>query len=825
MKEKDSDDESDDIINNNNIIPNNSNNNNINLNIEDKNLDSNSNDINIKNNNLEFNINNNTNLNKEDNNLNSNINNINLNIEDNNLDTNYNNNKDLPLLSEKITINEEKNNIKPPIYQNELFTNKNYDEININNFTDNINNLLVKIKELIFLIENSFSRKNENLFKIINKYNIHYADFFYSLTFMSKELIIINKLIEYKYSENKTNINEYNKLKEKLNLESNFKDINEYINAIKKKNNLVYDLINEEQEKLLKNHILELIQLEKIMFNYYDKIEFIPGLIPITICFNCIEMNVSDTRKSYNEMIDSKYEKEHLIMLFLDNLSKLNILAYFINIISYSFTFEDVLNQKENDSGIWRCIKQHYIKYSPYQRDIIEKGLNKFLDYVNIGYASISKSKSKLNNKFKMYTSFGMYSTLYFFNKKKALTESKNFLMKPDLDALLTVWNMLDNPLFYQFVKIVLPSIKFKQSFYIKRTQKEIDIKLIEELCQKTKNFNPFNEEENTNIQKLFSGDNNENKLNENIPLIKEKEKEGKTNDYYVKIRVYNFEKLKFNSKIINESDIQKNINNNIIKEEKTKKIEKKRTIMIHVHGGGFVAMSPKSHENYTLKWANSLKIPIFSINYRLSPGVAFPKSLDDVYQSYIWIIKYSKIIFNIDFDEIIMAGDSAGGNLILSLTYLLIMNKIKLPKVIFLFYPALKIDINTIVPSYLNAITDIILEYRLLKFCIDSYSGKYTDNGKIITDTRNKFLSPIFMDDNILKLLPPIRIFGGTCDVLRDDTFYLMEKLLKLNKDVFFSEFKYFPHGFLNYDIKNFFPECALITDTITKEIEKYVE
>ena len=71
------------------------------------------------------------------------------------------------------------------------------------------------------------------------------------------------------------------------------------------------------------------------MFNYYDKIEFIPGLIPITICFNCIEMNVSDTRKSYNEMIDSKYEKEHLIMLFLDNLSKLNILAYFIKLFFY----------------------------------------------------------------------------------------------------------------------------------------------------------------------------------------------------------------------------------------------------------------------------------------------------------------------------------------------------------------------------------------------------------------------------------------------------------------------------------------------------------
>ena len=51
-------------------------------------------------------------------------------------------------------------------------------------------------------------------------------------------------------------------------------------------------------------------------------------------------------------------------------------------------------------------------------------------------------------------------------------------------------------------------------------------------------------------------------------------------------------------------------------------------------------------------------------------------------------------------------------------------MNKIKLPKIIFMFYPALKIDIDTIVPSYLNAITELILEYHLLKFCIDSYSG-----------------------------------------------------------------------------------------------------
>ena len=737
------------------------------------------------------------------------------------------NNKQV-LLSEIISYNEEKEYIKPPIFSDENATKKNYDEVNINIFNNNINGLLAKLKELIFIVENTFSQKNENLFKMIQKYNIPYINYFYSLTYISNELFIISSLVHFKYSEKRDNINEYNELKKKIHFESDIMDIDDYINIIKAKNNTFYELLSEEYIEPLKKQIYELFELEKKMLNYYDKIDFIPGLIPIVICLNCYEMNISEVIKSINEMISSKFKKDYLIMTFLNNLSKIHSLSYFINIIFYSFDYENIFNKKENDSPEWKCIKQHCLRIIPYKKEVLDKSFNRFLDYIKIGYASISKAQSNNQNKFKMYTSFGMYGTLFFFSKSRALTESNNFLMNPQPDALLTIWNILDNSIIYQLTKIVMPSIKFKNTFYIKRTQKEIDIKLIEELCKKTQNYNILDEEENKNIHDLFLG--SDNNLNDNLPLIKEKNKDNKTDENYIKIKVYYYEKLKLNSKIINESDVQNNIDNNKnvnknVNENANKKDEKKKTILIHVHGGGFVAMSPKSHENYTLKWANKLKIPIFSIDYRLSPGVAFPKSLDDVYQSYMWILKYSKIIFNIEFDEIIVAGDSAGGNLILSLNYLLIMNKIKLPKVIFMFYPALKIDINTIVPSYLNAITETILEYHLLKFCIDAYCGKCTDNGKVITDTRNKFLSPIFMDDNILKLLPPIRIFGGSCDVLRDDTFYLMEKLLKLNKDIFFYEFKYLPHAYLNFDVKTIFPELTLITDRICKEMESFVE
>ena len=151
------------------------------------------------------------------------------------------------------------------------------------------------------------------------------------------------------------------------------------------------------------------------------------------------------------------------------------------------------------------------------------------------------------------------------------------------------------------------------------------------------------------------------------------------------------------------------------------KRNETKNSIIIHIHGGGFVAMSPSSHEGYTRKWSKILEIPVFSIDYRLSPQFPFPNALDDVYQVYIWIIENAEEIFNIKLNNIILVGDSAGGNLCLALTYILIIKKIRLPNVIFLAYPALKLSINPLSLSYLNSLTDPILECSLLIFCLKS--------------------------------------------------------------------------------------------------------
>ena len=54
--------------------------------------------------------------------------------------------------------------------------------------------------------------------------------------------------------------------------------------------------------------------------------------------------------------------------------------------------------------------------------------------------------------------------------------------------------------------------------------------------------------------------------------------------------------------------------------------------VVLHFHGGGFVAMDSASHQNYTIKWANGLKVPVFSVDYRLSPKYPFPDPVNDCF-------------------------------------------------------------------------------------------------------------------------------------------------------------------------------------------------
>ncbi|XP_077839055.1 hormone-sensitive lipase isoform X10 [Macaca mulatta] len=69
------------------------------------------------------------------------------------------------------------------------------------------------------------------------------------------------------------------------------------------------------------------------------------------------------------------------------------------------------------------------------------------------------------------------------------------------------------------------------------------------------------------------------------------------------------------------------------------------QSLIVHFHGGGFVAQTSKSHEPYLKSWAQELGAPIISIDYSLAPEAPFPRALEECFFAYCWAIKHCALL------------------------------------------------------------------------------------------------------------------------------------------------------------------------------------
>jgi hormone-sensitive lipase len=205
----------------------------------------------------------------------------------------------------------------------------------------------------------------------------------------------------------------------------------------------------------------------------------------------------------------------------------------------------------------------------------------------------------------------------------------------------------------------------------------------------------------------------------------------------YVQIRVLSEHKLNVNFKT---GKLKADENTNI------------KTVIIHIHGGGFISLSSRVHQTYLRKWTKLVPNSIvFSIDYRLSPEYVFPAALDDIWQGYYWLLTQCKTQLGIPLDNIFVAGDSAGGNFSMTLTLRALHANVRLPDAVILGYPgkftfnslALNLSMKGFTPSMLVAIDDYMLRYNFLLVCINSY---VKDGDPEV----NPFISPIKIKDEV---------------------------------------------------------------------------
>nr|XP_020497958.1 hormone-sensitive lipase-like isoform X2 [Labrus bergylta] len=194
--------------------------------------------------------------------------------------------------------------------------------------------------------------------------------------------------------------------------------------------------------------------------------------------------------------------------------------------------------------------------------------------------------------------------------------------------------------------------------------------------------------------------------------------------------------------------------------------------LILHIHGGGFVAQTSKSHENYLRTWSKELKVPILSVDYSLSPEAPFPRALEECFYAYCWALKNCHLLGSTA-ERVCLAGDSAGGNLCITLSMKAMSCGIRVPDGIMAAYPATLLTTDAS-PSRLLTLIDTLLPLGVLAKCINAYAG--TDCQTVQPAVESSSLSALGRETVVLlsdltqgasnwiqSFLDPGRTSGGT--------------------------------------------------------------
>ncbi|WP_319454482.1 MULTISPECIES: alpha/beta hydrolase [unclassified Mycobacterium] len=88
-----------------------------------------------------------------------------------------------------------------------------------------------------------------------------------------------------------------------------------------------------------------------------------------------------------------------------------------------------------------------------------------------------------------------------------------------------------------------------------------------------------------------------------------------------------------------------------------------KRSVVLYMHGGAFLTCGANSHGRLVTALSKFADSPVLVVNYRMIPQFSIAQAMDDCYDAYEWLR-----LSGYDPEQIVLAGDSAGGYLSLAL-------------------------------------------------------------------------------------------------------------------------------------------------------------
>lgn len=192
------------------------------------------------------------------------------------------------------------------------------------------------------------------------------------------------------------------------------------------------------------------------------------------------------------------------------------------------------------------------------------------------------------------------------------------------------------------------------------------------------------------------------------------------------------------------------------------------KRIILYLHGGAYNAGSIHSHRALAANIAYAAHARALTIDYRLAPEHPYPAALVDAFSAYKWLLE-----LGIRSEQIVVAGDSAGGGLTIALLVALRDRKQPMPAAAVILSPWT--DLSASGESWQeNARVDYLIHGTKLKEAARLYLRN--------TPPQTPLASPVYAN---LDGLPPLLVQVGSEEVLLSDSLRLAENARLSGVDV----------------------------------------
>ena len=209
-----------------------------------------------------------------------------------------------------------------------------------------------------------------------------------------------------------------------------------------------------------------------------------------------------------------------------------------------------------------------------------------------------------------------------------------------------------------------------------------------------------------------------------------------------------------------------------------------KKYVILYCHGGGYSTGSCLYGRTLTTKLAMCTSMDVLSFDYRLAPEHPYPAAGEDALK--VWD---RLMLLGYGARDVILVGDSAGGNMALALVHKLKEQGRLLPRGLVLMSPWT--DLTCSGKSHeTKADIDPVLDREYMDRIIEAYLGEAPGQELLV----NPYVSPLFGD---FAGFPPTYIQVGSNEILLSDALQLHKKMVKANVSVKLDEFKGMWHVF----------------------------